>query len=89
MGLARLKSEGILRNEKTGVRKTLELDKRGSNMVIVRPYGSESSGITEAQAIANMRDKLANLGFTDIKETERKTPFDGPELTAQMGKQHR
>ncbi|MFC1716257.1 protein translocase subunit SecD [Candidatus Poribacteria bacterium] len=85
--LAKLRGADILRNERTGVRKTLELDKRGNNTVIVRPYGSKSLEITEVQAIAKMREKLANLGFTDIKETEKKTPFDGPELTAQMGKQ--
>ena len=74
-----LKSKDIvIRSERAGVRKTLE--KRGNNTIVVRPYGSQDSGISEAQAVASMKEKLASLGFSDIKETTS----DSPELVARM-----
>lgn len=76
--LGSLKSADILCREDTGVKKTLE--KQGVNAIVVRPYASETSGVNQAQAIADMKGKLTSLGFSNVQDTS----VDGPELKANM-----
>lgn len=74
---------GSLKREKIfckSVEKTLE--KRGDNMLILRPYVPESSTTSEAQYIADMKKKLIDMGFSE--EDIEESTGEGSELTVKM-----
>jgi preprotein translocase subunit SecD len=72
-----LKSEKIFCRS---VEKTLE--KRGDNMLILRPYVPESSAIGEVQRIADMkRTLIQTLGFNEEDIDDKETSGEDPKLT--------
>lgn len=75
--LSSLKSEKVFYKS---VEKTLE--KRGDNMLILRPYVPVGSAIGEARHIADMKKKLVDMGFNE--EDVNETSGEGPELTVRM-----